>query len=566
MKNLYASFICMFLFFSMLSAQISKIEKFQSNDLIEKERVLIGSENLNIIPQEAEFYENINLSLTEYLSDKSDDKTSSEKYRVSEIISKKGTNKYCFTYDQFGNKTSEIYFKLQNEMWEKYEKLNYEYDAFGRKIKESKELWIGDAWVFCDRTNYEFNEEGEIILILSQVMQEGDWVNKDKFTAEYKENKKVLELKEIWNSNTNVWDKLQQLEFFYDEAGRVSYYIREDWEENVSVYKMKLSYTYNTSGAITESRTENWVNNAWTDYIRSLAEYDNNGFKTKQQNENIVDNEWSCYVRYVYTNDNFGNKLTEYCESRETQGMEGQYFDTFTYDINGNMLTYWEQGIMGITYYDSFLITYEYNSADKIVSQVFSTASHPGWYGFSRTLYTYDERGNLLEKLREEKSGGVWVGDDKDVYEYDINNNCTKINFYQWNANSWEERVNTFFFYYNDDQDSKSFYSPDLQVEYITITDVNDESVLKPKYELSQNYPNPFNPETIIKFSIPKQGNVTLKIYDVLGREVITLVNEELTQGEHVKQFKADNLSSGIYYYQIKTGSFTNTKKMILLK
>ena len=83
---------------------------------------------------------------------------------------------------------------------------------------------------------------------------------------------------------------------------------------------------------------------------------------------------------------------------------------------------------------------------------------------------------------------------------------------------------------------------------------------------LSQNYPNPFNPSTVLRWQQPETGIITLKIYDVLGREVITLVNEELSAGKHEVIFDASQFSSGIYFYQLKAGSFVQTKKMILIK
>jgi hypothetical protein len=85
-------------------------------------------------------------------------------------------------------------------------------------------------------------------------------------------------------------------------------------------------------------------------------------------------------------------------------------------------------------------------------------------------------------------------------------------------------------------------------------------------YILSQNYPNPFNPSTVINYQIAKAGNVTLKIYDVLGREVSTLVNEEKPAGSYSYSFNASTLSSGVYFYQIRSGSYISTKKMLLLK
>ena len=86
------------------------------------------------------------------------------------------------------------------------------------------------------------------------------------------------------------------------------------------------------------------------------------------------------------------------------------------------------------------------------------------------------------------------------------------------------------------------------------------------EYALSQNYPNPFNPTTTIKYSIPKLSFVTIKIYDVLGSEVATLVNEEKPAGTYELTWNAANLPSGVYFYQLKAGSFVETKKMILMK
>ena len=86
------------------------------------------------------------------------------------------------------------------------------------------------------------------------------------------------------------------------------------------------------------------------------------------------------------------------------------------------------------------------------------------------------------------------------------------------------------------------------------------------QYSLSQNYPNPFNPSTIIKYSVPKQQLVTLKIYNMLGQEVATLVNNQQNAGNYEVTFNADRLASGIYFYTLNAGSFVSTKKMILLK
>jgi hypothetical protein len=89
-------------------------------------------------------------------------------------------------------------------------------------------------------------------------------------------------------------------------------------------------------------------------------------------------------------------------------------------------------------------------------------------------------------------------------------------------------------------------------------------------FTLSQNYPNPFNPSTKIQYTIGKAGLVTLKVYDVLGREVATLVNGRQEAGSYIVSFGINNgtvgLSSGVYFYRLEAGSFVSTKKLILMK
>ncbi len=99
----------------------------------------------------------------------------------------------------------------------------------------------------------------------------------------------------------------------------------------------------------------------------------------------------------------------------------------------------------------------------------------------------------------------------------------------------------------------------------VPFTSVESEAIVY-NYDLQQNYPNPFNPSTTISYQIPTDGIVTLKIYDILGREITTLLNEYKTKGKYNIQFNAKNLASGMYIYQLKSGNYTNAKKLMLIK
>ena len=98
------------------------------------------------------------------------------------------------------------------------------------------------------------------------------------------------------------------------------------------------------------------------------------------------------------------------------------------------------------------------------------------------------------------------------------------------------------------------------------ITAVKDKEIVSNQFDLQQNFLNPFNPSTEIIYQIPKPGLVQLKIYDILGREIITLVNEVQTSGVHKKIMHGESWPSGIYFYRLKAGDFISTKKMVLLK
>lgn len=106
----------------------------------------------------------------------------------------------------------------------------------------------------------------------------------------------------------------------------------------------------------------------------------------------------------------------------------------------------------------------------------------------------------------------------------------------------------------------------DAVVVYENPTSISNQVISLNSYYLYQNSPNPFNPSTIIKYQIPKAGFVSLKIIDALGKEVATLVGETKSAGRYAIEFNANNLSSGIYFYTLNSGEYSDTKKMILIK
>lgn len=119
---------------------------------------------------------------------------------------------------------------------------------------------------------------------------------------------------------------------------------------------------------------------------------------------------------------------------------------------------------------------------------------------------------------------------------------------------------------FNNSQDRWNFGQRFVVHVIDQVSSVEENNVVVNNFKLDQNYPNPFNPSTMINYSIPQSAFVTLKVYDIVGNEVATLVNETKSAGKYEVSFDASNLSNGVYLYSIKTANFTSTKKMILVK
>jgi hypothetical protein len=116
-----------------------------------------------------------------------------------------------------------------------------------------------------------------------------------------------------------------------------------------------------------------------------------------------------------------------------------------------------------------------------------------------------------------------------------------------------------------------TFFGTGLSFNYVDITNVGplsveDEANTPKEFTLAQNYPNPFNPATVINYQLPSNNHVTLKVYDLLGKEVVTLINQEQQAGKYSVQMNGEKLSSGIYFYKLQAGNFVEVKKMTLLK
>ncbi|UCH66277.1 MAG: T9SS type A sorting domain-containing protein, partial [Ignavibacterium sp.] len=148
-----------------------------------------------------------------------------------------------------------------------------------------------------------------------------------------------------------------------------------------------------------------------------------------------------------------------------------------------------------------------------------------------------------------------------------INLNETKNDKFVFNVDAlWDASMLSVVVFIQSAGTMTVYQSETITYSDFTITEVEDKKSVPSEYSLEQNYPNPFNPTTRISYSIPSASSVQLKVYNVLGNEVATIVNKEMPAGNHSVEYNASILPSGIYFYTLTTNHFSETKKMTLIK
>jgi len=173
----------------------------------------------------------------------------------------------------------------------------------------------------------------------------------------------------------------------------------------------------------------------------------------------------------------------------------------------------------------------------------------------NREVTSYSIDGRTTDRIRQEFSFGGWVNQIRTVtYLNDDSDIAEIISQFYSSAAGWKNYIRYLYYY------DRVLIKPPIQ----NIT--KEENGELSQFKLSHNYPNPFNAMTQIQFTVPRQAHVTLKIYDILGREVATLVNEIKGVGSYTAVWDGQNMASGIYYYQLTSVGYSLSRKMNLIK
>ena len=225
-------------------------------------------------------------------------------------------------------------------------------------------------------------------------------------------------------------------------------------------------------------------------------------------------------------------------------------------EISTEMLADYDNNVDGIGAIVSAHTNHSYANSNCVSCHMAKTAS---------SAVKYDVHGHTFEVLSPEKtkelnmpsSCAVSCHGNANVAGTDFGTNVTVADLTDWGGAAQQDLADVLLTFYGP---SGSWWQSDPVS--VGLADLN----MPKEFELSQNYPNPFNPTTTINFSVPKQGNVRIAVYNTVGEQVDVLVNSHKNVGNYITAWDASNFASGIYYYSIQTDNFVQTKKMILLK
>lgn len=370
------------------------------------------------------------------------------------------------------------------------------------------EVWKDSQWVDSTKNTYEYDSNNNLISAINEIWDGTQWITEYRETSVYNESGKLI------SADAELLGLILHITRDYNSEGNLHSEIYIFKMGDIVLSNQRITYTYDSNNILVFESIEDMDNDQWVISAQIRLEYDSNNNRTLYFRETWDKNDstWTNDLQYLYE-----------------------------YDANDNNT---------LSLYENWSV------------------SDSQWVSTRRHTYEYDNIGNRLLDLRENADSTQWNNYTQYTYGYDGDGDIITAAYEKWIDDEWTPNNGSFEFSNpNDDVINFNFTACLIEdVVYATLTDIADNVVLTTEYSLLQNYPNPFNPTTTISYSIPENGLVKLKVYDALGGEVATLVNENQSWGTHKVNFNATGLSSGVYFYRIDCGKYSSTKKLILLR
>ncbi len=426
------------------------------------------------------------------------------------------------------------------------------------------------------RYSYSYNDSGLVISQLAQTPQSGQWTNSSFTTVTWEPStNQFVESASMWRSGQwiNVLLTTYTLDAFKSNANLISIVSLIDtlqngqWEN----YQQELN-TYNTNGNELTNLSQFWENGQWMTYSTDTSTYDINRNRLTNISENWNNGQMIQYDSDTCTYDANGHKLTDLNENNFNPSQPSKTLDTYTYNQNGNKISDLTQTWSSGQWVNIMLNTYTYDAGGHQLADS-NDIWGSQWIFTTRGSKTYNGSGQLTVDSTIEWTGSQSILTQLLVNTYDANGNLISSFQQGWNGSGLGPLDNNVDIADGPNNGLMSnYYGYNVILSYTLAEILQPTSVpaaqsdVPQVFSLSQNYPNPFNPTTTISFSLPSKSYVSLKVFDITGREVATIISGEMPAGTYARQWDATKMSSGVYFYRLQAGNLTETKKLILLK
>lgn len=406
--------------------------------------------------------------------------------------------------------------------------------------------WDGSNWVNNYKRSYTYDGNNSLIELLYQTWDGFDWANCEKNSYTYDENNIQTEtLREIWNVSS--WVNFKKFSYLRDGSNNLTERIEQTWNGSEWLNVKKYSYSYDGNNNLKEWIWQDWGGSDWVNTDKISGTFDGHNNNTESLWQTWGGSDWLNVTKYSSTWDGNYNLIERVEQAWDGSDWVNVQKDSYMHDGNNNLTGWlyqiWWDGTFWMNAQQNF---YTYDLNNNLIEDLGQWWDGSDWWNVNKVSYAFDINNNKIEEIYQSGIGNLY-NQNRQLFAYDGNNNPTNVIWQDWDGSDWVD---------------VTMYSS----TYIPVTGVHEILSATNFFTLSNNYPNPFNPSTKISWQAPVSSWQTLKVYDVLGCAVATLVDDYKTAGNYEIEFDASNLTSGTYFYQFTAGSFIETKKMILLK
>jgi hypothetical protein len=360
--------------------------------------------------------------------------------------------------------------------------------------------------------------------------------------------------------SNDQWVDTEHRTFSYNESNILTEYSVTQLDQNRILNAIKIFNTYNRRGRLIGQTGQRWVDGVWIDMNSGChMEYDKRGNRVRGVDYVVEDSKEKIILNRESVYDKKGNEILI-----KTKKLNDSTFvptDQLMYRFDDRKQL--AEKVRAIWNDDHWVqdsrFVYLYDDKGRIAEESGYKFVNLIWVNRNRKIYHYDENTKTSDEILESFTNEVWIKEIKVTTHLDVDGNIQKIESAGFSsASGWRTDHRVIFKYTKVPIIKPQFGNP-------TVADIIQPTP-KPEFRLDHNYPNPFNATAQIHFFVPFKTNVSLKVYDILGREIATLVDEEREQGEYSVMWDGSNVASGVYFYRMEAGEFSQVQKMNLIK